>query len=158
MIMTAPCNRQAGMTLVEVMVSVLIFTVGVLGLVALQARATQLVGNSEDRNRAALLGNEAIALLWQYVPTATSVPAIPNNVYQMWQKEVSTPVNGAAGTTSGLLGLPNGAGTITGPVVTAQGTNLYTVTITWSESQQAITNASNPFYTQNQYTTQVTIP
>lgn len=145
-------TSQSGMTLIEVMVSVLIFTLGVLGLVAVQARASQLVSDSEDRNRAALLGNEAIALLWQYIPFETAPAALPGAVYTTWQNEVNKQVNGTAGTSSGLLGLPNGVGTITSTTsVNADGTLsvLYLISIQWQEPSVT---------TVNRYVTQVTFP
>lgn len=46
------------MTLIEVLVAVLIFSFGLLGLVGLQARATQYGLSAEDANRAALLAAE----------------------------------------------------------------------------------------------------
>jgi type IV pilus assembly protein PilV len=142
------------MTLIEVMVSVLIFAVGVLGLVAVQARASQLANDAEDRNRAALLANEAVALLWEYVPTSAAVPPVMDpTAYANWQAEVANPVNGAGNSSSGLLGLPNANGTVTS-ALTPYGSYLYTVTITWQESGHQTTGVSG----QNQYITQVAIP
>ena len=50
-----------GMTLVEVLVSLLIFSFGLLGLMGLQARALRFSTGAEDTNRAALLANEVAA-------------------------------------------------------------------------------------------------
>ena len=159
-------KRESGMTLIEVMVSVLIFVLGVLGLVAVQARASQLANSAEDRNRAALLANEAIALLYQYTPPSGSATlSIPTSVYAAWQTEVATPSStGATGKTSGIPGLPNGVGTITGPVPTTidgVSINLYTVSITWQESSQTSTSGTIYGATAprvNQYVTEVSIP
>jgi type IV pilus assembly protein PilV len=49
---------QLGVSLIEVLVAILIVSFGVLGLIGLQARATQFSVGAEDRNRAALLANE----------------------------------------------------------------------------------------------------
>lgn len=55
---------QRGVMLLEVLVSILIFSFGILGVVAMQTRAAQYSTNAEDRNRAALLANEmATAML-----------------------------------------------------------------------------------------------
>jgi type IV pilus assembly protein PilV len=134
------------MTLLEVMISVLIFLLGVIGLVAVMARANQLVNDSEDRNRAALLANEAASLLWQYIPYTTTLPSA---VYTAWQTEVASPVNNSAGTTSGLLGLPGGVGTITTNNTDIYGNIIYDITIQWQEPNQA---------TPNHYYTEVVIP
>jgi type IV pilus assembly protein PilV len=52
---------QSGVSLLEVLVAILIVSFGVLGLVGLQARATQFSLGAEDRNRAALLADEVSA-------------------------------------------------------------------------------------------------
>ena len=54
-------RRVRGMTLVEVLVSLLIFSFGLLGLMGLQARALRFSIGAEDTNRAALLANEVAA-------------------------------------------------------------------------------------------------
>ena len=50
--------RQRGMTLIEVLVALLIFSFGLLGLIGLQGRAHTFAMSAEDSNRAALLANE----------------------------------------------------------------------------------------------------
>ena len=56
--------RQAGLSLIEVLVSILIFSFGILGMVVLQARAVQYSVDAEDRTRAALLANEIVSEMW----------------------------------------------------------------------------------------------
>ena len=53
---------QQGFALLEVLVSILIFSFGVLGLDRLQARAITLSTDAEDRNRAALLASDIASL------------------------------------------------------------------------------------------------
>ena len=57
-------RRSAGMSLIEVLVSILIFSIGILGLMGLQARAVQFSISAEDSGRAALLANELAAEMW----------------------------------------------------------------------------------------------
>ena len=52
------------MTLIEVLVSLLIFSFGFLGLIGMQARAVQLSTDAEDRSRAALLANDIVTTMW----------------------------------------------------------------------------------------------
>lgn len=52
------------MLLIEVLVSILLFSFALLGLVAMQARAIQFSAEAEDRNRAALLANELVSTMW----------------------------------------------------------------------------------------------
>jgi type IV pilus assembly protein PilV len=57
-------RRSRGFTLLETLVALLVFSVGLLGIVALQARSIQLSVDGEDRNRAALLADEVISAMW----------------------------------------------------------------------------------------------
>lgn len=106
-------NGQAGVALLEVLVSVLLFSLGLLGLIGLQARAISFSVDAEDRNRAALLANEITAQMW--INKSVNVPAA---VLTAWQERVASPTNG---------GLPKGVGTVTADA-TGAGAN---VEITW---------------------------
>ena len=120
----------AGFTLIEVMMSILIFSVGVLGTVALQARTAGFAEQNSDRSRASLLANEMVSSLWAYQSATPD-----SNFLQNWQTRVG---NAAAS------GLPNGVGTVTTTGSTA------TILITWkSPSAKTGTSAS--------YTTTVVI-
>jgi type IV pilus assembly protein PilV len=132
----ASCKRagQAGLTLIEVLVAILIFSFGLLGFVGLQARAIQYSAGAEDSNRAALLANE----LASQMLTAQSA-TLPAAAVTAWQTRVSDAT---------VAGLPNGAGT-----VSTTG-NIATITLTW-RATSAISGAVNSV---NQYMTQVIIP
>ena len=121
---------QRGMTLIEVLVAILIFSFGLVGLVALQARALQYSTSAEDTNRAALLASEAAALM-----TLKDTISLNTSDLQAWQARVATPASG---------GLPNGVGTIS----TASGTA--TLSITWRSPNAAsgAANADNKYVTQ----------
>ncbi len=128
---TTPSRRQSGMSLIEVLVSILIFSLGILGLMGLQARAVQFSVSAEDSNRAALLANELGSSLW------TNASATPNaGTLAAWQARVADPT---------VDGLPNGVGAV---VVNG---NVAEITITWRAP-------SAPAATVNRFTTQVMIP
>lgn len=55
---------SAGFALIEVMVSVLLFAIGILGLVGLQASMTQAQTASKVRADAANLADELTAIIW----------------------------------------------------------------------------------------------
>jgi len=55
---------QSGVALIEVLVSILLFSLGILGLIGLQARAINLSVDAEDRNRAALIANDIATTMW----------------------------------------------------------------------------------------------
>jgi type IV pilus assembly protein PilV len=56
--------RQRGFTLLETLVAIVIFSIGLLGVVGLQARSIQFAVDGEDRNSAALMADGIVAALW----------------------------------------------------------------------------------------------
>lgn len=58
---TAPARRQRGFTMIEVLVSVLLFSVGILGVVGMQARAIRLSTDAQQRAEAAFLADQLLA-------------------------------------------------------------------------------------------------
>lgn len=125
-------SRQPGFALLEVLVSILIFSFGVLGLVGLQARAISLSTDAEDRNRAALLASDIASAMW----LGKSV-SVDTSAGSAWQKRVADQANG---------GLPNGSVTVT-PV----GTNSATIVIAWKAPSRTDSDGST-------FSTQVTLP
>ena len=125
--LSARQRTQRGVMLLEVLISVLIFSVGLLGLVALQARAHQYSASAEDTNRAALLANEIGSVMW-----ATQSASVPAAAYAAWQARVADP---------SVDGLPNGAGTVTTAGNTAS------ITITWRPPSAASGAAANRYVT-----------
>lgn len=124
----------AGMTLIEVLVALLIFSFGVLGLVGLQGRALQYSTSAQDSNRAALLANE---IAFQMLNANTVDPAnsaAAASAYSAWQARVADPTQ---------AGLPNGSGS-----VVASGT-VGVVSITWQAPNSTTTN---------RFATQVVLP
>ncbi len=124
-------GRQRGVTLIEVMVAVLVFSFGLLGLVGLQARATQYSIGAEDANRAALLANEVVTTMW-----TTGSVTLSEGALEAWDARVADTASG---------GLPNGAGEV------AVDDGVATVTITWRPVGAADT-------VQHRYQTQVVLP
>ncbi|RVT86346.1 type IV pilus modification protein PilV [Inhella crocodyli] len=57
-------QAQQGFMLLEVLVAILIFAVGILGLVGLQANAVQQSGMAKARADASLLANELVGQMW----------------------------------------------------------------------------------------------
>ncbi len=56
-----PSHRRAGFTLVEVLVSIVVFTIGVLGIVRLQAAAVKMSTDARQRAEAAFLADQLLA-------------------------------------------------------------------------------------------------
>ena len=133
--------RQSGMSLIEVLVAILIFSFGIVGLIGLQARALQYSTSAEDTARAALLANEISSTIVLSQPNPRTALVIPADAYAAWQDRVADVQNG---------GLPGpGVGTVT-PVPGS--TTAANVTITWRPPTAAA--AAQP----NQYITQIIVP
>jgi type IV pilus assembly protein PilV len=108
-------RAQRGMALLECLMALLIFSVGLLGLLGLEARVMNTSTNSENRNRAAMLAGEVAS--------------------QMWLNNTVDPTNGAIiaaaanASNQTLGGLPGGVVTVT-QIGT---TNAANITVTWQE-------------------------
>jgi len=116
-----------GFTLIEVLISVLIFTVGILGAVGMQAKLTQATLQNGDRARASMLADEMASQMW--IKNSADIANADSTFYGKWQSRVSTP------STSGLAG---GSGTVS----YSTATKVSTITISWSNQ-----NGSHSFAT-----------
>ena len=121
-------KSEQGFALIEVLVSLLIFSLGVVGLVGMQSRALQVGMEAQDRNTAALLVNRVASEMQAYKTTGLSAAAITN-----WEDQVKAQ-------------LPNGEG-----VVTATSNTAATVEVHWYPPSRTVTEKSS-------YRTQVVIP
>ncbi|MCR6478167.1 type IV pilus modification protein PilV [Variovorax sp. ZS18.2.2] len=127
--------RQSGVALLEVLVSVLLFSLGILGLIGLQARAISLSTDAQDRNRAALLANDVASAMW----LGKSV-AVDTGANSVWQKRASD--------TAGA-GLPDGLVTVTAVTGT---TNSADILVTWRAPGRVVADQDSKL------TTRVTLP
>ncbi len=98
-----PKSSQQGVVLLEALIAILIFSMGVLAIVGLQAAMIKNTVDSEFRTDASYLAQQRIGLMWTdtanlagYVQAATAIPDLPN-----------------------------------GTIATTQSGNQYTVTVTW---------------------------
>jgi type IV pilus assembly protein PilV len=62
--MRRPQTRQGGFSLIEALVAILIFSIGVLALIALQVTSVRQSSNAKYRSDAALLVNRLIGEMW----------------------------------------------------------------------------------------------
>jgi type IV pilus assembly protein PilV len=90
-------SAERGFTLIEVLVSILIFSIGVLGMVAMQARAVQTGTDSQDRNHAAALANELAGNMWAVHTGDVTNPLLTNYYTNTWLPEVAAALPGGVG-------------------------------------------------------------
>lgn len=127
-------TQQSGLMLIEVLVSILIFSIGILGMVGLQVTATQNSANAEYRTMASGLANDLVSQMWL---RKTSNPANANlaNDITAWKNRVTASK------------LPNA-----GATVVRAGDGVTTITVTYRPPSKKSTENTN------QYVTQLIIP
>jgi len=115
-------SNQRGVMLIEALVAVLVFIVGVLGIIGLQAKMVTNVSETKYRSDAAYLANQIVGRMWvdqanlsQYDTTNTGSYAERDN----WRTAVGNV-------------LPAGTATIT-----IGANNIVTVNIIWQAAGQA---------------------
>jgi type IV pilus assembly protein PilV len=97
-------RQQEGVILLEAMIGLLIFSFGVLALVAMQAISISNVSNARYRTEAAFLANEIIAEAWvdrgvNYANLANYVVTSGSASYantQAWVNKINTMLPGTA--------------------------------------------------------------
>lgn len=130
---------QRGVTLLEVMIGILLFSIGILGLIALQARAIGSVSDANYRSQASLLANEIIGQIWVdranlagYAMPGGTAPAL-----NTWVAKVNNELPGAVANP---------------PQITVDPlTGMLTVVVNWQppgsatrHSQTAVAQVANP--------------
>lgn len=60
----APASSQSGAMLIEALIALLIFSVGVLGIIGLHSTAAKVSGDARYRSEAALLATELVGKMW----------------------------------------------------------------------------------------------
>lgn len=123
---------MAGVVLIEVLVAMLIFMFGVLGLVGLQASLTRAQTDSKVRADAAYLASDMVGRLWsdrKHLGNYSSANCSATQFCKDWQGKVAS-------------SLPNGATAVTVDVVSGN----VTISISWTgpdgQTHQYVTNTT----------------
>jgi type IV pilus assembly protein PilV len=124
---TSP-ERQSGSFILEALVSVLIFAVGLIALMGMAGQAVNQVGQSKFRNDASNLAGELAGQMWVGASTLTDFTIAADEPY------TSCPVTGLAAPASAWLTrtkslLPKGCAT-----VTVAGT-LVDIDVSWADNK-----------------------
>lgn len=96
----ARTRRQRGFMLIEVLVSAVILTIGVLALVGLQAKMNRAQATAKDRADAAYLASELQARMWSDLKNLSSYNNCPTGSYAPcteWLGKLATVLPGSAG-------------------------------------------------------------
>ncbi len=118
-----PAPAQAGFSLLEVLIAMLILAFGALGLAGLQMKTLQASHSAYQRGLANIIAADTVERLWANAAAAAplTVPQLQAQVQQRWTM-----------TNNNNVTLP---GLVTTIVEPAAGDTLYTVQITWDETR-----------------------
>jgi type IV pilus assembly protein PilV len=128
-------SRQAGFSIIEGLVSILIFSLGVMALVSLQATSVAQSTSAKYRSEASLLANELIGQMWVGDRTATALQSNFNTggaKYNEWLTNVQAVLPGSAASA---------------PTVTVSNTGQVTVNIYWKAPNEPASMAEHNFIT-----------
>jgi type IV pilus assembly protein PilV len=126
----APRGSQAGVMLIEALIAILIFSIGILGIVGLQATAVQQSSDARYRAQAAELAQQLIGQMWTGDRTASTLQTNYNCTppcssagtgYTAWYSQV----------TAGLPGVASDA--TLKPAVSVDSAGVVTVTLYWRQ-------------------------
>jgi type IV pilus assembly protein PilV len=130
-------SPQQGFILLDAMIAVLIFSIGIIGMVSLQSAAIKLAGDAKYRTNAAMLADQVIAQMWTSDPQGLAVyaSAPAGASYTAWANTVDC--TNAVASTNCLPGVTAHPPTIVIvpmaiPTATSGGTqSQVTVTVNW---------------------------
>lgn len=135
--MSAPVSAQKGVVIIEALVAILIFSVGVLGIVGMQANMVKNTSESKYRADAGYIAQQIIGGFWSHpdnLPPDGGPPTTEANIAALG----ITDIDMASVTTM----LPNGT------LLVERTGDRYDVTITWQQPGEAphnfVTSASIP--------------
>lgn len=129
-------SGEGGFALLEALLAILIFSIGILAAVGMQAVAIKQSTDARYRTEAALLANKLIGTMWVSDRTTSNLQNLYGTAacnstgktgYTAWLAEVI----------SGLPGVA--AGTQTAPTVCVSDQGLVTVTVYWRTPTQEAT-------------------
>jgi len=128
-------TKQAGVMLLEALIALLIFSVGILAIVGMQATAFQDMGEAKYRTDAAFLANQLIAEMW------SGVGDTPDNLDEyVWDGSGAPPAAIANWVAAVNSHLP-GAGANPPTIERDPATNAMTVTVSWQQARDKSTSA-----------------
>jgi type IV pilus assembly protein PilV len=136
-------NKQQGSFVLEALIAILLFAIGILAIVGLQAASIANSASSKYRTDASLLANQVIAQMWVADktnatlvtdfcgPAASGVCAAPGANYQAWANAV-------------MQVLPGASSVAAAPSIVIDASNVATITVFW---QTAKDNAPHNYST-----------
>ena len=120
---------QSGVALLEALIAILIFSLGILTIVAIQATSIRLTGDAQLRTRASLLAERLIGQMWVHGGDIAGLKTdfeAGGSAYTAWLAEVKGNVAGLPGVTG-----TDASSASNWPTVTVDDAGLVVVTLFW---------------------------
>jgi len=133
-----PLTQQSGIVLLEALLAILVFSLGVLALVGLQATAIKQSTDARYRAEASLLANDVISQMWVSNRTTATLQANFNTggtAYNTWLARVISTLPGVA------------ANSATAPTIAIDGQGIATVTLFWRAPNEPAGSTPHNFVT-----------
>ncbi|NWG31290.1 MAG: hypothetical protein HXY29_07330 [Rhodocyclaceae bacterium] len=111
------------------LVALLIFAFGVLGLLGMQATASQLTGEAKYRAEAAMYADQLISQMWADDPSTLAAQydsSMGGPKFVAWRNQIWAATTGLPGTTGSNE-----------PTVSISADNIVTITISWQAPTEA---------------------
>lgn len=129
----AKSSRQQGVMLLEALLAILVFSIGILAVVGMQAASVKAVADAKYRADASFLANQVIGEMWINRTNLASYAysgGTPPSVLTGWVYKVSN-------------SLPGVSNSVNNPTVVIGANNTVTVTIRWQPPKPSSAVASN---------------
>lgn len=144
-------HRQQGSILLEALIAFLIFAMGILGVIGLQATAISNTLDARYRTDAAFLANQIIAQMWIDPDTTTTPPSI-KSTYACGSPKPACTTASYANTNNWITQIQSGflpgvTDTANQPSIAISG-NQVTVTVNWASPQNG--TVAHNYVTQTQ--------
>ncbi|MDP2761236.1 MAG: prepilin-type cleavage/methylation domain-containing protein [Sideroxyarcus sp.] len=111
-------SAQQGVVIIEAMIAILIFSIGVLGIVGMQANMVKNTSDSKYRAEASYIAQQTIGTMW------SDMDPVANLDNYVVVDDISTLLPGGTRTVNKVAVVSDGTGTIVGGV--------FTVTVGWT--------------------------
>jgi len=144
-----PAKSQRGIMLLEVLISIAIFSIGVLGLIGLQAAAIRNADDARQRAVAAFYANQLISRMWTddranlasyaHQPRGTMCDPVSADPFAGAASANANVTNWLAALRTELNGLTSAAVASSLQQITVDAaTNIVTVTMCWKNPEEAV--------------------
>lgn len=129
-IMRINIQRQQGSVVLEALISILLFAIGILAIIGLQAASIKNVAAAKYRTDASLLANQVIGQMW--VSNKSNATLIANYSSPAGASYVAW-ANTVAQALPGVSGVPANA-----PTIAIDASNNATVTVFWQAPDETV--------------------